>query len=66
MVRSGSVARKARGPKPGDRVRIEFGTRTIEGVVTSVRGAHVHVEVQLDGADETIDRFVRQDALVLA
>jgi hypothetical protein len=53
-------------PRPGTRVRIRFGTHTVEGVVTSVRGNHLHVSVMLDGADDPIDRFIRADDLVPA
>jgi primosomal protein N' len=68
MVKKGSAVAQKRsvGPQPGDRVRFRFGTRTIEGVVTSVRGDTLHVSVQLDGADDLIDRFVRADDLVPA
>ena len=50
--------------RPGDRVQLRFGCRTVEGIITSVRGEHAHVSVQLEGADEPIDRFVRIDQLV--
>ena len=70
MVKEGRAVaqekRSVRPPRPGDRVRFRFGTRTIEGVVTSVRGDTLHVSVQLDGAEDLIDRFVRADDLVPA
>lgn len=50
--------------RTGDRVRIRFGSRVVEGVVTSVRGNHLHVSVELDGADDPIDQFVRADDLL--
>jgi hypothetical protein len=53
-------------PRPGDYVRLQFGPSVVEGTVTSVRGNYMHVSVQLDGADDTIDRFVRTDSLVPA
>jgi hypothetical protein len=60
------AVRRPKAPRPGDRVSIRLGHRTIKGVVTSVRGDAVHVSVQLDGADELIDRFVRADDLLPA
>jgi primosomal protein N' len=65
MVKEG-VAMAQHHPRPGDRVRIRFGAHTVEGVVTSVRGNHLHVSVLLEGADDPIDRFVRADDLVPA
>jgi hypothetical protein len=60
------MAKSPRIPRPGDRVRIRFGSHTVEGVVASVRGNHLHVSVVLNGADDPIDRFVRADDLVHA
>ena len=60
------VSSSRRQPRPGDYVRLQFGPRVVEGTVTSVRGIYMHVSVQLDGADDTIDRFVRTDSLVPA
>ena len=61
-----AAAKRPKAPRPGDVVRIKFGHRTLEGVVTSVRGDTLHVSVQLDGAEDLIDRFVRADDLVPA
>jgi primosomal protein N' len=55
-----------RQPRPGDRVRVQFGPRVIEGTVLRVRGDYMTISVVLDDSDESIDRFVRTDALVPA
>lgn len=57
---------KRRQPRPGDRVSVQFGPRIIEGTVLRVRGDYMTISVPADGADESIDRFVRTDALVSA
>ncbi|MGV0813991.1 hypothetical protein ABQF34_18670 [Mycolicibacterium boenickei] len=56
---------RKRQPRPGDRVRVQFGPRVIEGTVTNVRGQYMTVNVELNDS-ESIDRFVRMDALVSA
>ncbi|KWX24681.1 hypothetical protein AFM11_08380 [Mycolicibacterium wolinskyi] len=58
--------RRQRQPRPGDRVRVQFGPRIIEGTVLRVRGDYMTISVAADDADESIDRFVRTDALVPA
>jgi hypothetical protein len=55
-----------RQPRPGDRVRVQFGPRIIEGTVLRVRGDYMTISVETDDSDEFIDRFVRTDALVSA
>lgn len=52
-------------PRLGDHVRVQFGPRVIEGIVTRVRGDYTTVSVELDES-ESIDRFVRTDAIVSA
>lgn len=53
-----------RPPRPGDRVRVQFGPRVIEGTVLRVRGDYMTISVDMNDSDESIDRFVRTDALV--
>ena len=55
-----------RQPRPGDRVRVQFGARVIEGTVLRVRGDYMTISVVVDDSDDAIDRFVRTDALVSA
>lgn len=56
---------RRRQPRPGDHVRVQFGAGVIEGVVTRVRGEYMTINVELTDS-ESIDRFVRVDALVSA
>ena len=56
--------RRLSRPRPGDHVRVQFGARVIEGTVLRVRGDYMTISVESDDADESIDRFVRTDALV--
>jgi len=58
------LQRRGRPPRPGDRVQLLLGSQLVEGVVTSVRGDHLHVSVALEGAEDRVDRFVRADDLV--
>ncbi|BBY72455.1 hypothetical protein MPRI_46420 [Mycobacterium paraintracellulare] len=58
--------KQRRQPRPGDRVRVQFGPRVIEGTVIRVRGDYMTISVVVDDSDDAIDRFVRTDALVPA
>lgn len=65
MERERTVSQR-RQPRPGDRVRVQFGPRVIEGTVLRVRGDYMTISVVVDDSDDSIDRFVRTDALVSA
>jgi hypothetical protein len=45
-------------------VRVQFGPRVIEGTVLRDRGDYMTISVETEDSDESIDRFVRKDALV--
>lgn len=47
-------------------MRVQFGPRVIDGTVLRVRGHYMTVSVEMNDSDESIDRFVRTDALVSA
>jgi hypothetical protein len=50
----------------GDRVRVMFGGRIVEGTVTSVRDGRVHVALEIEGSDELFGGLYRQDQLTTA
>lgn len=52
--------------KPGDLIRVRFGRRMVEGRVTSVRNGRVHVELDVEGAEEPIAGLYRESDLVSA
>ncbi len=47
--------------KPGDRVRFQYGTREMEGTVTSASGGRVHVAI--DFSDEQVPGLFREGEL---
>jgi primosomal protein N' len=49
--------------QPGDRIRVRFGRRLVDGVVTSVRGGQVHVELDIDGTDEPVSGLYDENQL---
>lgn len=49
---------------PGDRIKVRFGNRIVEGVVTRVRGDQIHVDLLIEGADEPVSSLYRNDQLV--
>jgi hypothetical protein len=51
---------------PGDRVRVRFGHRIVEGTVTSVDGGRIHVALDIDGTDEPVAGLYRESELVPA
>ena len=57
--------RKSLGVRPGDRVKVRFGFRDVEGVVTSVWGGQVHVQLDIDGADEPVAGLYDERQLAL-
>jgi primosomal protein N' len=52
--------------KPGDRVRVRFGRRLVEGIVTSASDGRIHVPFRLEGADEPVSEFYRESELLSA
>lgn len=61
------TARKSRrSPTPGDRIKVLFGNREVEGVVTQVRDGRVHVDLLIEGADEPVGSMYREDQLLRA
>lgn len=49
--------------QPGDRIRVRFGRRLVDGVVTSVRGGQVHVALDIDGTDEPVSGLYDENQL---
>lgn len=52
--------------QPGDRIRVRWGDREVAGVVTSVSGDRIHVDLTIEGADEPISALFRSDQLLPA
>lgn len=52
--------------EPGDRVRVQFGHRIVEGTVTSVDGGRIHVALNIDGTDEPVSGLYRESELASA
>ncbi|MFF3571690.1 hypothetical protein [Nocardia jiangxiensis] len=52
--------------RPGDRVRVPFGHRIVEGTVTSVDGGRIHVALDIDGTDEPVAGLYRESELAPA
>ncbi|MBD0022087.1 hypothetical protein GII33_02090 [Gordonia pseudamarae] len=52
--------------KPGDHIRVHFGGRLVYGVVTSVRGGRVHVQLDVEGADEPVAGLYEEKQLTYA
>jgi hypothetical protein len=61
----GPVSRQDSFPElsVGDRVRVKFGGRIVEGTVMSVRNGRVHVALDIEGADEPVGGLYKQDQL---
>lgn len=53
-----------RGVKPGDPVRVVWGVSEVSGIVTSVSGNHIHVDMTIEGADGPISGLFRPDQLL--
>jgi primosomal protein N' len=49
---------------PGDRIKVRFGNRTVEGIVTRVRGDQIHANLLIEGADEPVPSLYRGDQLI--
>jgi hypothetical protein len=50
--------------KPGDRIRVSFGHRLVDGKVTSARDGLIHVELYIDGTDEPVTGLYRESQLI--
>lgn len=50
--------------KPGDRIKVRWGLDIAEGVVTSVSGDRIHVDLFIEGADEPVGALFRENDLV--
>ena len=50
--------------KPGDRIKVRWGLDIAEGVVTSVSGDRIHVDLYIEGADEPVGALFRESDLV--
>ncbi|MEP9415340.1 hypothetical protein ABLE92_13455 [Gordonia sp. VNQ95] len=59
-----SRSRKSPAIKPGDHIRVDFGGRLVYGVVTSVRGDRVHVQLDIEGTDEPVAGLYEEKQLV--
>nr|WP_176220363.1 hypothetical protein [Nocardia donostiensis] len=60
--------RKYKDPalRPGARVRVRFGGRIVEGVVTSAEGGRIHVALDIDGADDPVSGLYQASELIPA
>ena len=52
--------------KPGDRVRVRFGRRVVEGTVTSAYADRVHVDLDIEGVDEPVHGLYLESELLSA
>ncbi|WP_156525552.1 MULTISPECIES: hypothetical protein [unclassified Gordonia (in: high G+C Gram-positive bacteria)] len=59
-------SRKTSTIKPGDRIRVDFGGQLVYGVVTSVRGDRVHVQLDIEGTDEPVAGLYEEKQLAYA
>jgi hypothetical protein len=50
--------------KPGDRVKVRWGLSIQEGVVTSVNGNWLHIDLDIEGADDPVPVFFPDDELI--
>ncbi|MCX5042291.1 hypothetical protein OG921_03670 [Aldersonia sp. NBC_00410] len=50
--------------EPGDRIRVRFGYRLVDGIVTSAQDGLIHVELDVDGTDEPVTGLYRESRLI--
>ncbi|MFC8046027.1 hypothetical protein [Nocardia sp. NPDC057353] len=60
------LERKRRSLHPGDRIRVRFGRRLVDGTVTSVRNGHAHVSLDIEGTDGPVGGFYPESSLLPA
>lgn len=58
--------RSASTPRPGDRIKVRFGRRVVDGIVTSVRGDQVHVDLDIEGTTEPVAGLYNEKQLISA